>query len=253
MSMHLVLDIGNQRIKGGLFQEKTLVDAFRLPAHPLPKEELMRRLANRPITHVLISSVNAKAEEDVKRSLEEQKIAYAFLDPANLKLQLDVDEPLQLGHDRIANAYGALCRFPTNDTLVVDIGTAITYDLVAKEGRYLGGMIYPGAELCAKALHTFTDKLPTVTPKKPPSALGKTTETHIQGGIYWGQLGAIERTIAELRLTAASPSSVKVIATGGATQKENTEFVSDLNELVDLIDPYLTLLGLNEILIERIQ
>ncbi len=248
--MDLVLDIGNTSIKGGLFDKGSLIDAFVLSSG----EDLSRHLQGKPIKNVLVSSVHSKAEEAVKTSLEQQKINYLFLDYTKLKLALEVDEPDQLGHDRIANAYGALARFPLNDCIVIDIGTAITADFVAKEGRYLGGMIYPGLTLCAKALADYTDKLPLVSVKKPASALAKTTETHLQGGIYYGQLGAIERMIAELIMSAVSPSCVKVIATGGATRiAELADFTEDLKELVDAIDPNLTLLGLHEILTELIK
>ena len=248
----LVLDIGNSRIKGGLFEGKTLIDAFSFPAHPTPHDQLMHFLEGKAITNVLVSSVNSKAESGVKNYLEQKKIGYRFLDFKTLKMKFDVDEPEQLGHDRIANAYGALSRFSINDCIIVDIGTAITLDFVVKEGRYLGGMIYLGAGLCAKALAEYTDKLPLVSPQKPESALAKTTVTHLQSGIYYGQLGAIERMIAELRLSAVSPSSVKIIATGGATANEsaNAPFIEDLRELVDFIDPHLTLVGLHEILTE---
>lgn len=253
MVFDLVLDIGNSLIKGGIFDGKTLNSAFSLTSHSPSQAELLRQIGGKPIQNALVSSVNSKAEEAVKAALEQQKINYLFLNYTKLKLQLDVDEPEQLGHDRIANSYGALVRFPTNDCIVVDIGTAITVDFVAKEGRYAGGMIYPGFDLCSNALVEYTDKLPLVSFKKPASPLAKTTETHLQGGMYYGQLGAIERMIDELRLTAASPSSVKVIATGGATKTGGTgvaEFIDDLKELVDLIDPHLTLVGLHEILQE---
>jgi len=248
MKLDLVLDIGNSLIKAGLFDEQKLVGTFFITSHPVSKEELLGYLKDKPIQNALISSVNAKAEEAVKAVLDENRIKYFFLDSSKLKLVLDVDEPEQVGADRIANAYGALTRFPINDAIIIDIGTAITVDLVAKEGHYLGGMIYPGAGLCAKALADYTDKLPLVTLQKPSSALAKTTESHLQAGIYYGQLGAIERMIAELKLAALTPSSIKIIATGGATRNE--EFIEDLKELVDFIDPHLTLIGMHEILTE---
>lgn len=241
MPLDLVIDIGNSRVKGGLFDGKQLVEAF---------DWKQASLQGKPVQNALISSVNAKAEEEVKKLLDQLKIPYRFLDNSSLKLVLEVDEPKELGADRIANAYGALSRFPINDCIVIDIGTAITADFVVKEGRYLGGMIYPGAVLCAKSLHDYTDKLPIVTVKKTDSALAKTTETHLQTGIYFGQLGAIERMIAELRLAALSPSSVKVIVTGGALQA-SPELSEDLKDLVDEIDPHLTLKGLREILDEH--
>ncbi len=239
MPLDLVLDIGNSRIKGGIFEGKKLLEFFASN-----KEEFVRFLEGKQIQNVLVSSVNSKAEEGIKKYLEQQKIKTRFLDYSKLKLVLDVDEPEAVGQDRIANAYGALVRFPLNDCIVVDIGTAITVDFIVKEGRYMGGMIYAGAEACAKALADYTDKLPLATLKKPDSALAKTTMTHLQAGIYYGQLGAIERMIAELRAAALSPSSVKVIATGGQAENE------DLRDFVDFIDPHLTIVGLREILEE---
>ncbi len=252
MTFDLVIDIGNSRIKGALFDRKTLVDSFSLPAHPIPQDQLIQFLGKKPISNVLVSSVNAKAEKSIKDHLEQKNIRHHFLDYKTLKMIFDVDEPEQLGADRIANSYGALARFPLNDSIVVDIGTAITLDFVAKEGRYLGGMIYLGSDLCAKALADYTDKLPLISPRKPDFALAKTTRTHLESGIYYGQLGAIERMIAELKRSAISPSSVKIIATGGATVENGMPagFIEDLRELVDLIDPQLTLIGLHEILDE---
>jgi type III pantothenate kinase len=242
--MDLVLDIGNSRVKGGIFEEKELIDAFAFNLQPFNREAFASHLEGKSITSALVSSVNSKGEQEVKTCMG--KIPYRLLDFSKLKLILDVDEPEAVGHDRIANAYGALALFPLNDCIVVDIGTAITVDFIVKEGRYLGGMIYTGAELCAKALADYTDLLPLVTPRRPDSALAKTTETHLQAGIYYGVLGGIERMIDELRISALSPSSVKVIATGGGTQI----FIEDLKELVDTLQPHLTLVGLREILTE---
>lgn len=243
--MDLVLDIGNFRIKGAFFDGDTLKKSFSLP---LTGESLKEQL--QPVEHCLISSVNDLALTEVKKILDVKNIPYRLIDFSKLKVVLEVDEPTALGHDRIANVYGALYRFPQNDCIVIDLGTAVTFDLIGKEGRYLGGAIYPGMEIGSKGLNLYTDKLPKVEVKRPASVLGKTTETHIQSGLYWGLLGAIERIVAELRQTANSPGSVKVIATGGATRKE--EFTADFSDLVDLIDPELTLIGLHEILKEGV-
>lgn len=245
MAFDLVIDIGNTRIKAALFEEKKCIDTFAIAAEPFLKEEWMRKLKGVSIARCILSSASSKAEAPLLECLAELNIGCERIDYQKIKLILDVDEPEALGQHRIANSYGALTHFPLNDCIVIDIGTAITADYVAKEGRYTGGMIYPGAFLCAKTLAAYADKLPLVEPAKPGSALGKTTETHIQSGIYWGQLGAIERMIAELRMTSDAPGFVKVIATGGWTLSE--ELAQDLSELVDKIDPHLTLLGLLEI------
>ncbi len=245
MTTDLVIDIGNSRIKAALFQEDRLVGTRSVNTDAFSSEVLDQWINGKPIDHLLISSVNQKAENLLKEALEIRKQAYTILDFSTVKMRLDVDEPEALGHDRIANAYGALSHFPINDCIIIDIGTAVTADLVTKDGSYAGGMIYPGPALSAKALADYTDKLPLATVTKPDSPLGKTTMAHLQSGIYYGLLGAVERLIAELRLTAPSPSSIKVLATGGFTTTEG--IAEDLTELVDLIDPNLTLVGLHEI------
>jgi len=260
MPIKLVVDIGNVRIKGGVFNEKdALIYNFALPAFPFSKDSFTSHIKEKAIETAFISSVNNQLEMHVKTSLAEHAIPCDFIHYANLQLKLDVDKPEELGHDRIANAYGALARFPLNDCIIVDIGSAITCDLVTRDGRFLGGMIYPGSELCAKSLTGHTDKFPLVADSKPASLIGNSVETHIQSGLYYGQLGAIERLIAELKMVTPSPSSVKVVATGGATHTEDpligqakSAFVQDLRDLVDSIEPNLTLVGLHEILKEQL-
>lgn len=246
---HLVLDIGNFRVKGAYFEQGRIIGRFIFPVKDLPLEKLKSILQSKKFTTCLVASVNGPVEQKIKAVFLEEKWPYRLLNFKEIKAHLEVDEPEQLGHDRIANIYGALYHFPQNDCIVVDIGTAVTFDFIRKEGSYIGGAIYPGPELGAKALAEFTDKLPLVPVEKPPEPIAKTTRTHIQSGLYWGLLGAIERIVDEMRLELPSPSSIKVIATGGKTRIEEapSEFIEDLKELVDFIDPDLTLRGLHEI------
>lgn len=245
--MDLVIDVGNFRIKGAFFDEDRVVDLFVIP----PEEKAFEQaLSGKSADHVLISTVTEEKAPMVGDVLTACGFSFEMLDFSTVKVELDVDEPDAVGHDRIANVYGALFRFPVNDCIVVDLGTAITFDYVGCNGKYLGGAIYPGLSIGAKALSTYTSKLPEVVPAKPSAAVAKTTETHIQSGLYWGLLGAIERITFEMRTASKNPSDVKVIATGGLV-REMLEFAEDLNDLVDLIDPHLTLIGIHEILKER--
>ncbi|MCI0381811.1 MAG: type III pantothenate kinase [Chlamydiae bacterium] len=254
---HLVLDIGNFRVKGAFFKEENVKNFFSIPKNEDLMAQLTSSLEAGHFDKCLISSVNEPVFKQIRVLFQKKGWPFILLKSSDIKIELKVDEPEALGSDRIANVYGALHHFPQNDCIVVDIGTAVTFDCISKAGQYVGGAIYPGPEIGAKALANYTDKLPHVTPDKPLSALGKTTETHIQSGLYWGLLGAIERIVAELRMTANSPSSVKILATGGSTRIDVTdvcqskvEFVNDLKDLVDFVDPYLTLVGLHEILKE---
>lgn len=247
--MDLVLDIGNFRLKGAFFEGDQVVDPFSSPPE---METLEGMLASRPIERTLISSVNHPVEMEVKALFEKRGLPFQLLDVANVGVKLKVEEPKAVGQDRIANVYGALYHFPQNDCIVVDLGTAVTFDYVGCDGSYLGGAIYPGMDIGAKALDEYTHLLPLVEPKRPPFPVAKTTESHIQSGLYWGLLGAIERITDEMRASSPNPSEVMVLATGGGIGKISPEeFAQDLSDLVDRIDPSLTLIGLHEILKEK--
>lgn len=251
---HLVLDIGNFQIKGAFFRQNAIEGRFSFPVTEYAA--LKSVLKKRQFDQSLVISSNREIEGKISALFLEERWPYRLLDLKKMKIRLEVEEPEQLGQDRIANAYGALVHFPTSDCIVVDIGAAVTFDFVRTDGSYLGGAIYPGPELGAKGLFEFANKLPLVPFKKPLEPIGKTTVTNIQSGLYWGLLGAIERIVDEMRFETSSPSSIKVIATGGRTRIDEMEnepnaFVADLKELVDFIDPDLTLIGIYEILKEQ--
>ncbi len=247
--MDLVLDIGNYRLKGAFFDGDQVVESFVTTPE---KVQLEKALEGKRADQVLISSVNSEAEPMVHEVLAAQGFSFQMLDFSTLKVRLDVEQPEAVGHDRIANVYGALFHFPQNDCIVVDLGTAVTFDYASCDGKYLGGAIYPGIDIGAKALAENTEKLPLVNIAKPPLAVAKTTITHIQCGLYWGLLGAIERITFEMRNISSSPSDVKVIATGGLLSRmDPEEFAKDLSDFVDLIDTRLTLIGIHEIMKEK--
>jgi type III pantothenate kinase len=238
--MNLVIDIGNSRIKAAFFLEGKMESRFGGSL-----DEFKKFIGGKKPERILASSVNGEMAKEVEKTLA----GIEWLKVEEFEKRLDVEDKKEVGADRIANIYGALYHFPSNDCIVVDIGTAVTFDYVTKDGNYLGGAIYPGMGISAKGLAEETHALPEVRIVKPESAMGKTTVGHIQSGVYFGMLGAVERIVAELKLTQESPSSVMVLATGGMTEQQ--EFREDLSDFVDCVDPHLTLVGLNEILTER--
>lgn len=253
--MILCLDIGNTYVKAGVFSNDILIEFHSIIPSKL-NNELIELIAKCKPEVAFISSVEKKSEGIIIPLFDNLGLKYIKMDRSLISLQISLDEPDQLGEDRIANSYGVLKLFPSNDCLVIDIGTTLTFDFVSKEGIYLGGAIYPGVDISLKSLSEGANMLPLVSLEKPTLALGKSTTSHIQSGIYYGLLGAIERISAEICLSAESPSSVKIVATGGLTKAKSSLlaslFYEDLKDIVDFIDPSLTINGTYEIFKEHL-
>jgi type III pantothenate kinase len=147
------------------------------------------------------------------------------------------DNPREVGADRIANAVAAYDRIG-DACVVVDFGTAITYDVISAAGEYLGGIITPGAEISIDALYDRAAKLPKVELAEPRSLIGKSTVDAIRSGIAFGYAGQVEGIVRRLRHELGP--DMKVILTGGLAQV----VLPFIRETIDQVDDLLTLIGL---------
>ena len=154
-------------------------------------------------------------------------------------LQFDVDEPHNVGADRALNAIAAHSKYP-GDLLIIDFGTATTFDLVSSSGAYTGGIIAPGINLSLDALVSAAAKLPRIAIEAPESesVIGRTTESQMLIGIYWGYVAMLEGLTVRLKREVGRP--VTVVATGGLA----TLFDKHTN-VFDAIEPDLTIQGLS--------
>jgi type III pantothenate kinase len=152
-------------------------------------------------------------------------------------MPIRIDNPRELGADRLVNALAAWTRLQ-RACIVVDFGTAITYDVVSDAGEYLGGIISPGLEISLEALALRAAKLPKVELGEPRSLIGKTTADAVRSGIVFGYAGQVDGIVRRLR--AELGSDVPVIATGGLAH----HLVPAFTETVDEVDDLLTLEGL---------
>lgn len=150
-----------------------------------------------------------------------------------------IDRPEEAGADRIANAVGAKNRYAT-PAVVIDLGTATTFDVVDAAGNYCGGVISPGIGLSFEALYTRAAKLPRVEIRRPRRAVGRTTVEAMQSGIYWGYIGLIEGTLR--RIEAETGQTYTIIGTGGLVP-----LIADGTSAIHHVDQDLTLLGLVDI------
>jgi type III pantothenate kinase len=162
-----------------------------------------------------------------------------LLAAGDLPLEVRVPRPDMVGVDRLLDALAAnALRGPGRPAVVIDVGTAITVDLVSAEGAFLGGAILPGIAMSARALHEFTDLLPLLDLSElaaPPPALGTETAAALRAGLFWGAVGGVRELIGQL----AGPQRPQVILTGGASPAV-AELLGPSAQLV----PHLTLAGI---------
>lgn len=163
-------------------------------------------------------------------------IGEANCDPG---IKILIDRPEEAGADRIANAVGAKSRYAT-PSVVIDLGTATTFDVIDRDGNYCGGVISPGINLSFEALYTRAAKLPRVEIRRPTRAVGRTTVEAMQSGIYWGYIGLIEGTLK--RIEEEMAMRFTVIGTGGLVP-----LIADGTPAIHHVDQDLTLLGLVDI------
>jgi type III pantothenate kinase len=150
--------------------------------------------------------------------------------------EIRIDNPEEVGADRLLNALAAHRRYQ-GPLVVIDFGTATTFDVVAKDGAYVGGVIAPGINLSIEALHHAAARLPRIAIGRPQSVIGRSTVPAMQSGIYWGYVGMIEGLIA--RIQAEFGERLKVIATGGLAP-----LLAEGTTVIERIDPDITLDGL---------
>jgi type III pantothenate kinase len=229
----IAVDIGNSRIKLGLFAAHTDRPAMEKSGLPLPDrvislpaaewdETTLKRWLNDvpPGARCWIGSVNRPAAARLTEWMG-TKWPIRNLAAKDLPITAAVDQPEHVGIDRLAGAAAAnRLRDLQRPAVVVHVGSAITVNLVTADGVFRGGAILPGLGTSARALHEFTDMLPHAPLEdslKPPPAVGTSTLTAIYSGLYWGAVGAIRELIEQLSDTlGTSAAKVEVFLTGGA-------------------------------------
>lgn len=156
--------------------------------------------------------------------------------PLELDLEMRLDQPDEAGADRIVNAIAAKTTYPT-PLIVIDFGTATTFDVVDAEGRFLGGVIAPGINLSIEVLHQAAAKLPRVEVMRPGKVIGSNTTAAMRSGVFWGYVGLIEGLVA--RIGSELGAKPTVVGTGGLAP-----VFADATKVIEHIDRDLTLRGL---------
>lgn len=248
--MILVFDVGNTETTVGLFDGSSLHSQWRLTTHEARTHDeialLLRALleaadvARGAVDGVAIGSVVPAFTPTLAEACRSCfSLTPLVVDAGSpLPIRLDVEEPLTVGADRLINTLAA-SRLFGRDTIVVDLGTATTFDCITGDGVFLGGIIAPGVRTSAETLFRRTSKLPATELRAPERLIGRRTEECIRSGVIFGAAEAIDGLVRRLKSEWPGPEEPLVVATGGLA-----EVLRHHCRSFDRVEPELTLHGL---------
>ena len=236
--MLLAIDIGNTNISFGVFKGDRIIKRFNIPTKSYVLKRLRKSLGKLNIADVVICSVVPSATNTLVKDLKKLLSTKPYIIGKDLKVPIKnlYRKPRQVGQDRLVNAYAGVNLYGA-PLIVIDFGTAITFDVISKNKEYLGGMILPGLEISLDALNERTALLPKIQLDKPKEFIGRDTRSSMLSGIIYG-LVAISDDLSE-RIKLKIGKKAKVIGTGG-----NIGLVGSYCKKINKIDRDLTLKGL---------
>jgi len=234
---YLLIDISNSYTKIAPANRERVSSPTRIPTNELTRRRLNQYLRGKRIDRVVVCSVVPSRNIVVKQAVRPRKILWVS---AQTKLGVDVDypRPSSIGADRLANAV-AVAKLYGYPAIVVDFGTAVTFDIVSSRGAYVGGVIAPGLEAMTSFLYQRTALLPRVTLREPKSAVGKSTRDAMMAGAVFGYRGLVCEIIARIKAEQFRGSHPRIVATGGYAQ-----LIAARVPAIQSVHPNLTLEGL---------
>jgi len=247
--MLFVIDVGNTNINYGVYDGEKLVASFRMMSKmPRTSDEygvmILGMLDNNKVSAEDIDgTIIVTVVPNVMHALTSAVIKYIKTNPVivgpgvKTGIKIVTENPREIGPDRIVDAVGAYEKYG-GPILVMDFGTATTYDYITADGSFAAGITAPGIRTAAKALWEDTAKLPEIEIKKPKSILAQETISSMQAGLVYGQIGQTEYIIKKVK-EETGVADMKVVATGGLGR-----IISAETDMIDVYDPDLTLDGL---------
>jgi type III pantothenate kinase len=246
--MFLAIDIGNTNVTLGVFEEEKLLCTWRLETdiHKMPDEYaaimlnlmIFQRIKVTDIKEVALCSTVAPLIPIFTELLQNYLNITPLIVGPGVKtgIRIRMDNPREVGPDRIVNTVAGF-RLYGGPTIVVDLGTATTFDTISKEGDFIGGAIAPGPMTAAEALFSRTAALPRIQFVHPPKAIGTNTISAMQSGIMFGYTGLVEGIVA--RIVKELGEKATIVATGGY----GSIFAQE-TDIFDVVNPDITLVGL---------
>ena len=247
--MILVVDVGNTNITYGVFDGDELVSTFRMMSktprtsdeYGIMIREMLKKndIDRQEIEGICVASVVPNIMHSLLGGLSKYVNESILTVGAGTKtgIKIITEAPKEIGPDRIVDAVGAYVKYG-GPILVLDFGTATTYDYITEKGEFAAGITAPGLRISAKALWEDTAKLPEIEIKKPKSIMAQETISSMQAGLVYGQIGQTEYIINQVKKESGR-EDLKVVATGGLGR-----IIADETDMIQVYDPMLTLEGL---------
>jgi type III pantothenate kinase len=242
----LVVDVGNTNVVLGVYDGDELLRSWRLATarertadeYGILVKQLTDGTINGSLEGVIVSSVVPPLNSAIATMIEKYfGVEALFVEPGvKTGIAIQVDNPQEVGADRIVNCVAVHEKYG-GPSIIVDFGTATTFDVVTADAKYIGGVIAPGIIISAEALFARAARLPRVDIRRPPTVIGTNTVVNMQSGIYFGYLGLVDGILA--RMKREVPGVKKVIATGGLAA-----LLARDSEHIEEVDDDLTLKGL---------
>ncbi len=234
---YLLIDISNSFTKLAFASARRLGAMERIETARLSATAIAKLIRERPVVQVIVSSVVPKKDALIRRAAK--KIPVLFVSAkCELGVGVDYPDPASIGADRLANA-AAVAALYGCPAVVVDFGTAVTFDVVSAERSYIGGVIAPGLEAMTNYLYKRTALLPKLTLAEPRRAVGRSTKGAMMSGAIFGYRGLVKEILAKISKEAFGKRRPRIVATGGYAQ-----LIAARMPGIDAVRPHLTLEGL---------